>query len=104
VRQGFGPYADPEGPYVTRSGHVVTDEELDQWVAEAERGYDLDLLRSRRVQIGRMREDVVESETSPGTYYNLKLHGDGTWSCDCPGYVYRQECKHSRRKQEERPL
>lgn len=52
---------------------------------------------------GVMREDTVESETHPGTYYHLRLRGDGTWSCDCPGYTYRAECKHSRRKQEERP-
>lgn len=55
----------------------------------------------RRVPFGVMYEDVVESESSPGTYYDLRLRGDGTWWCSCPGHSYRGECKHSRRKAEE---
>jgi hypothetical protein len=96
MRQGFG-------LYVTKTGHLISDEELDSWVAEAERGYDVERIRQHRVPIGTMREDTVESESSPGTYYHLKLMADGTWVCDCPGFQYRRECKHARRKQEEKP-
>lgn len=118
MRQGFGlPWDDPEAdirgdmqrvmresdPYRTRTGRVVTDDELQQLAAEAEQGYDVGRIKAagHRVPIGRMCEDTVESESSPGTYYHLKLLADGTWLCDCLGYQYRQECKHSRRKQEE---
>lgn len=105
MRQGFGPYVET-GPYLTRTGRSVTEYDLAEWVAEAERGYDLETLRNNRVPFtpaGEMREDTVESESSPGTYYHLKRRLDGSWWCDCPGYQYRQECKHSRRKQEEKP-
>lgn len=93
-------------PYRTKSGRLISENEIDAWVEEAERGYDPAQLRPHRVPIGSrepLRDDVVESETHPGTYYHLHLKGDGMWSCDCPGYQYRQECKHSRRKQEEKP-
>lgn len=55
----------------------------------------------RRVPFGIMSVDVVESETHPGTYYELHLMGDGTWRCNCPGYAFRGECKHVKRKAEE---
>jgi len=51
-----------------------------------------------RVPIGTMREDIVESQTTPGVMYHLKKLGDGTWRCDCPGYQYRGECKHARER------
>jgi hypothetical protein len=54
----------------------------------------------RRVPLGIMYEDVVESETHPGTFYDLRLRGDGTWWCSCPGHAYRGECKHSKRRAE----
>lgn len=104
MRQTFGPYLEA-GPCVTRTGRSVTEDELDEWALEAGRGYSAP--QANRVPFrdaGQMREDTVESETYPGTYYHLKLRSDGTWSCDCPGYQYRQECKHSARKQEEGPL
>lgn len=94
MRQTYGPYVSTG--LFTKTGHEITEGELAQWVAEAERGYDV-----HRPPFGIMREDIVESESVPGTYYHLKLKADGTWSCDCPGFTYRQDCKHVRRKMEE---
>lgn len=37
----------------TAAGTVVTEEMLDEWVAEAERGYDVNQLRERGVTRGR---------------------------------------------------
>jgi hypothetical protein len=34
-------------PYRTRTGRILTEEELDELVAEAERGYDVEELASR---------------------------------------------------------
>jgi len=60
-------------------------------------------LQSHRVPLGVFREDVVASESQPGVSYLLELRGDGVWRCNCPGYTYRGECKHAKRKQEESP-
>lgn len=51
-----------------------------------------------RVPIGVLQRDRVESDTTPGRFYNLWQTADGVWHCDCPGYEHRDECKHVRRK------
>jgi hypothetical protein len=53
-----------------------------------------------RVPIGALEEDVVESESTPGTYYHMRRRADGTWWCECPGFTYREDCKHVQRKRE----
>lgn len=91
MRQTYGPWWHPESNPL---------KDIREFMREAEED-DRSSLVSHRVPIGVMREDVVESETFPGTYYTLRLKEDGTWSCECPGYQYRQDCKHVRRKMEE---
>lgn len=86
MRQSFGPYAPGAG--------------LDEWPAPVEQLKDH---RAPFAPAGQLSEDTVESETTPGTYYHLHRRFDGSWSCDCRGYQCRRECKHSRRKQEEKP-
>ena len=36
-----------ERPYVTKTGHVITEDEIDTWVNEAEAGYDVSELKDR---------------------------------------------------------
>lgn len=60
---------------------------------------DEPVLSGHRVPIGTVREEQVESSSVPGQFYTLSLTADGTWHCGCPGFMYRQECKHVRRKQ-----
>jgi len=41
---------------------------------------------------------AVESESSPGKQYVVKLLDDGRYACTCPDFFYRRrECKHIRR-------
>lgn len=35
------------------------------------------------------------------TKYEVRLHASGSWSCDCPGFYYRQHCRHVGKIQEE---
>lgn len=56
---------------------------------------------SHRVPVGMLEEDIVESESSPGTFYHLRKLNDGTITCECQGYYYRQDCKHVQRRKEE---
>lgn len=53
-----------------------------------------------RVPLEALDRDIVESQTTPGTYYELFRHDDG-WTCTCPGFQYRHDCKHVQRKLEE---
>ena len=101
MRQSYSPYWRPDQLLGARFDTPDMTGELLGWEPVPDLVPD-----AHRVPIGSrepLRDDVVESETHPGTYYHLHLKGDGMWSCDCPGYQYRQECKHSRRKQEEKP-
>ena len=38
---------------------------------------------------------TYESGSVPGLMYNVKQTGD-TLTCNCPGYVYRRKCKHTK--------
>ena len=51
----------------TLGGRPVSDEEIEAWVLEAERGYDLAALRKKRGRPGRAREasQVVTVRLSP---------------------------------------
>lgn len=47
---GLGPETVSEGRvWRTSKGTVVTDAEIEEWAAEAERGYDVDKLKGREV-------------------------------------------------------
>jgi SWIM zinc finger len=52
----------------------------------------------RRVSMTAMDRDVAESESSPGTYHELFRKADGAWTCTCPGFRYRLDCKHVQRR------
>lgn len=91
MRQSYGPQDPLEA---IRLAKVQAQQELREILDPPVMGH--------RVPIGRMTEDIVESESHPGTFYHLRQLRDGTWICDCPGHTYRQECKHAKRKMEER--
>ena len=57
----------------TLGGRPVSDEEIEAWVSEAERGYDLATLRKKRGRPGRAHEasQVVTVRLSPGELADL---------------------------------
>ena len=36
------------------------------------------------------------SKSDPGVKYMVKQWPDGRLECNCPGYVYRRKCKHTK--------
>ena len=36
----------------------------------------------------------VTSDSDPDTWYEVTQHVDGSTSCTCKGFYYRNECKH----------
>jgi len=54
--------------------------------------------RGRKFRILKEIAEKAESDTrtvegSNGRRYTL-TRADGTWSCTCPGYAYRGQCRH----------
>ena len=39
--------------------------------------------------------ETYESGSLPGLMYTVKKTGDNL-TCNCPGYVYRRKCKHTK--------
>jgi hypothetical protein len=37
----------------------------------------------------------VQSDSNPDVFYTLTKDSSG-WRCDCPGFRYRSQCKHSK--------
>lgn len=60
-------YNEPMEPFVTRSGHVLTDEDIEALADEAERGYDLD--KATRVIVN--RSTALSSEDLLDRWRNL---------------------------------
>ena len=47
-----------------------------------------------RIEDDNGQEWTIESSSTPGIYYTVKLKGE-QYECDCPGYRFRRkECKH----------
>jgi len=40
------------------------------------------------------QERLFEVEGSKGNKYTVKHAANGTWSCECVGFGYRNKCKH----------
>lgn len=53
-----------------------------------------------RVSIGNIITLQVESDSRPGVWYTLQLDGAGRWTCTCPGFYHREDCKHVTRARE----
>jgi len=37
---------------------------------------------------------IIQSETTDGIDYEVTFTKGGIMTCDCPGYMYRKDCKH----------
>lgn len=104
MRVTYGPSAEPAPISGTRRPVRDSDEEgcaPDAGRREHRAEDVVDVMHApagRRMPLTVMDRDIVESESYPGTYYELYRRADGTWTCTCPGFQYRSECKHARRR------
>lgn len=52
--------------YRTRTGKVITDEDIEGYVAEAEAGYDVDQLRTRGRDLTSAEKDRIKGHLTSG--------------------------------------
>ena len=43
---------------------------------------------------GKMKTFTYTSKSTPGKEYTTTIHDDGAVTCTCPGFIYRQKCRH----------
>jgi len=63
--------------YRTKSGKVITDDDIERWAAEAEHGYDISQLRDR-VRCGRCGQPI---RLVPWGLHYKWVSGKDTWKC-----------------------
>lgn len=48
----------------------------------------------------RARIIKIESNTTPGKFYTVRITPDLTVRCSCPAFVFRNDCSHIKKFQE----